>query len=291
MSTPAEQTTVAAPVTRRGVGLHTGARTALRLLPAEPNAGIVFVTRSGAEIPATADHVAASERATTLAAGEASVRSVEHLLAALYALGPDNVRIEVDGPELPACDGSALEWVGALAEAGQRPLGVPRRSARLPHPVWAGQGASWSVAVPADRLALAVAVEFEGTVAGRQVLWVDSVRERFERELAPARTFALADEVARLRAAGLALGGGADNAFAVGPDGYSGPLRFPDEVVRHKALDLIGDLALCGARFEAQVFAVRPSHSANVQLARALRAAFGAPAAVGPTTAGQEGRL
>jgi len=117
-------------------------------------------------------------------------------------------------------------------------------------------------------------VEYEGTAAGRQGLWMRLSRGEFMRELAPARTFALEEEVEALRARGLARGGSADNAFAVGVESYSGPLRFADEVVRHKMLDLVGDLALCGERFEGQVTAVRPSHRLNVELARALRARF-----------------
>jgi UDP-3-O-[3-hydroxymyristoyl] N-acetylglucosamine deacetylase len=119
-----------------------------------------------------------------------------------------------------------------------------------------------------------VGVDFDGFAAGRQVLWLRVTRQSFARDLAPARTFALAEELEDLRAAGLALGGSEENAFAVGRDGYSGELRFPDEVVRHKALDLLGDLALCGGRLDGQVMAIRPSHSLNVQLAGSVRAAL-----------------
>lgn len=277
----AEQTTIARPVARQGIGLHTGASSTLTLLPADPDAGIIFVSESGVEIPALADHVVATNRATTLGLGAGRVQSVEHLLSALYALGVDNVRAVVAGPEVPACDGSAREWVSLIRRAGRRGLGRPRPAGALPGPVWTGEGESWAMAWPAHRLLVAVGVHFPETAVGRQGLWLALTGRRYTEELAPARTFAFEWELESLRASGMARGGGAENAFAVGQTGYSGPLRFPDEVVRHKALDLIGDLALCGRRVKAQVVAVRPSHGGNVALARALRKALVGEAGLG----------
>jgi UDP-3-O-[3-hydroxymyristoyl] N-acetylglucosamine deacetylase len=275
MRTRGEQVTIARSVTKEGIGLHTGERCRATLVPAEANAGIVFVLGEGEVVPATSDHAVRGERGTGLGRGEARVGSVEHVLAALYGMQVDNVRVEVEGPEVPACDGSAREWVAALREAGRRRQGEPREVRRLGEAVWAGSGDAWAVAAPGNGgLSLAVGVEYEGTAAGRQGLWMRLSRGEFMRELAPARTFALEEEVEALRARGLARGGSADNAFAVGADSYSGPLRFADEVVRHKMLDLVGDLALCGERFEGQVTAVRPSHRLNVELAGALRARF-----------------
>jgi len=275
MRKAAAQTTVARAVNKEGIGLHSGEKAALRLLPAGPEVGIVFVSGSGVEIPATCDHVVETERATAVGIGGARVEAVEHLLAALYGRGIDNARVELEGPEVPACDGSAVEWVELLLQAGRRRLAAPRRERALRQPVWAGEGESWALALPhrGRGLSLGVAVEFCGTVAGRQVLWLSQVGRRFAKDLAPARTFAFEQEVEALRAAGLARGGSAENAFTVGAEKYSGPLRFPDEVVRHKALDLLGDLALCGYRLSAQVIAVRPGHRSNVALAKALRAA------------------
>ncbi len=274
MGREAEQTTVARPVMKTGIGLHTGERCAVSLLPAEPDAGIVFVS-GGQLIPAAATSVVETRRGTVLGRGGKQIGSVEHLLAALYGMGLDNVRAEVEGPEVPACDGSAAEWVAALREAGSRRLGVRREVGRLCRGMWEADGASWAMAGPGGSgLCLAVGVEFENTAAGRQALWLRLSRRSFAQELAPARTFAMMGELEALRARGLARGGSADNAFGVGRDGYSGPLRFEDEVVRHKALDLLGDLALCGRRLEGQVVAVRPSHRTNVALARALLTAF-----------------
>lgn len=281
MGKNAEQTTLAQAITQHGIGLHTGASASVSLLPAAPDTGIVFVTSSGAEIPALADFVVGTERATTLGRGNECVRAVEHLMAALYMAGIDNARVEVDGPEAPACDGSAREWVSLIRRAGKRRLGAARETRSLEAPVWSADGDSWHVALPAKAgLSVGVAVDYSATVAGRQTLWLAHAARRFARDLAPARTFAFEDEIEQLRSSGLARGGGAENAFTVGRDGYSGPLRFPDEVARHKVLDLIGDLALCGLRFGAQVIAVRPGHRSNVALAKALRAAL-APGASG----------
>lgn len=273
MSRNSEQTTVARAVKKQGIGLHTGARSIVSIMPAAPGTGILFVADSGAEIPATAEYVVGTERATVLGIGDSRVSAVEHIMAALYLMGVDNARVEVDGPEIPACDGSALEWVELLRRARRKPLGVPRKVLTLEAPIWSGSSASWALIWPArNGLSLSVAVDFAGTVAGRQILWLRQVDRRLAADLAPARTFAFEHEVEALRAAGLAKGGGMDNAFTVGPERYSGPLRFEDEVVRHKALDLVGDLALCGFRLQGQVFAVRPGHRSNVALAMALRA-------------------
>jgi len=276
MSGKAQQTTVARPVSVEGIGLHSGERCGARLLPAEVDSGVVFAIGSAVEVPGRAEFVVGTDRGTVLGAGGLRVGCVEHVMAALYGMGVDNVRVEVEGPELPALDGSAAEWVKALRRARRRRLGAARGGGRLDRPVWASDGDAWVVAVPASGgLSLAVVVDFEGTAAGRQTLWLKLTRRSFARELAPARTFATKEEVEALRAAGLARGGGPENAFAVGRDGYSGPLRFGDEVVRHKALDLVGDVALCGRQLSGQVIAVRPGHRVNVAMARAVGRAFG----------------
>ena len=272
MSPTGEQTTLARPVSKDGVGLHTGQKCALTILPAPPNAGIVFVSPAGDEIPATVEHVLDTDRGTTLGTAQTRVRSVEHLMAALYGMGVDNARIELEGPEAPACDGSAIEWVRLVQRAGRAGLGVTRQAPALAQPVWVDAQPGWAVVLPArGALSLAVAVDFSGTVVGKQTLFLRLTRARFIRELAPARTFVDLKDLDELRARGLAQGGASENAFAFGPQGYSGPLRFPDEVVRHKALDLLGDLALCGCRFAGQVVAVRPGHRLNLALAAALR--------------------
>lgn len=267
------QTTLARPVSKDGIGLHTGRESSLTLLPAAPDAGIVFICGSGAEIPAVAERVVETRRSTTLGQGGARVMTVEHVLSALWGLGVDNARIEVRGEEVPACDGSAREWVELVRQAGVTRLGAPRRALTLREAVWVGEGEMWAVAVPGEKFTLAVGVDFGESVVGRQTWWGSVTPARYARELAPARTFGFAHEVEALLAAGLGQGGTAENAVIVTADGYSVPLRFPDEVVRHKAMDAIGDLALCGARLQAQVTLVRPSHRLVTKLAGALREA------------------
>ncbi len=271
MPRSAQQTTLARPVIEEGIGLHTGSPAAVTLTPAEADSGIVIAVESGGEIPAHADWVVSTERATVLAGNGAEVRGVEHLLAALWAMGVDNARVVLRGPEVPACDGSARPWVDLIKRAGRRRLATPRTLYRIAEPIWVESNGSWAAVLPDERLNLGVAVDYPGSAAGAQALWMSLTGARFAAELAPARTFCLEREYQALLASGLAKGGSADNAFVVRPDGYSGELRFPDEVVRHKALDLVGDLALCGFRFIGQVIAVRPSHRLNVRLASALR--------------------
>jgi len=271
----AEQTTLARPVTKKGIGLHTGVMCTVSLLPAEDNAGIVFVSESGRIIPATAERVVDTQRGTTLGDGTVTIGCVEHLMAAFFGVGVDNVSVEVTGPEIPACDGSAREWVQALSDAGIKHSGRQILLPAVQEGIWIENGLAYLVAVPSQSdLTLSVGVDFEDTVAGRQMVSMRLTRRRFEREIAPARTFVMADELESLRARGLAQGGSELNAFAVGKASYSGPLRFDDEVVRHKALDLVGDIALCGRHFFGHIIAIRPSHDANVALARALRKAF-----------------
>jgi UDP-3-O-[3-hydroxymyristoyl] N-acetylglucosamine deacetylase len=161
--------------------------------------------------------------------------------------------------------------VELIRRAGVVRLAAPRREFALPEAVWVSEGESWAVAAPAPRLSLSVGIDFGEAVVGRQTLWLPVTPARYARELAPARTFCFEHEIEALLAAGLAQGGTAENAVVVGPEGYSRPLRYPDEAVRHKAMDALGDLALCGVRVRAQVTLVRPSHRLNVALAGALR--------------------
>ncbi len=274
MGKTAQQTTITRPMDYHGIGLHSGENCAVSLLPAEPDTGIVFI-KGGVEIPGLVEFVADTRRGTTIGRNGVQIGCIEHLLASFYGLGIDNVRVVVEGSELPAGDGSALAWVKLLRRAGKSKQSALRQMRRLEQGVWVGGDGAWAMAGPAGSgLTLAVGVEFEHTIAGRQTLWLKITPGRFARELAPARTFAMADEIEALRAAGLSKGGSLENAFVVGREAYSGPLRFQDEVVRHKTLDLLGDLALCGGRFEGQVVAVKPSHKLNTALAKELKRFF-----------------
>jgi UDP-3-O-acyl N-acetylglucosamine deacetylase len=263
------QRTLARPARLDGVGLHTGQACAVTLRPAPADSGIVFLTR-GAELPAQADLVTATDRGVRLARGPASVFVVEHLLAALHGLDIDNARLEVEGPEIPAADGSALPFVRLIRRAGVATCGGQRQARRIRRPLFLGDKERYLVALPASRLEICYAVDYPAKAAGKQLACCPISPRTFAREIAPARTFAFAHELAELRRRGLAAGGSLQNAILVQDRGCSSPLRFPDELARHKALDLLGDLRLCGRPVEGRFLAVKAGHDLHLELARRL---------------------
>jgi UDP-3-O-[3-hydroxymyristoyl] N-acetylglucosamine deacetylase len=277
-----QQHTIADAISCTGVGVHGGAAVRVELEPAPPDHGVVFVRREGGrdvEIPARRDRVVSTRLATTLGRDGARVATVEHLLAAAYGLGVDNLRVVTRGAELPAMDGSAAPFARLLRSAGLVGQGRPRRAMRLRHGVGVRDGDRVARAEPACDLRISYAVEFAHPAVGRQELHelvLDPLR--FERELAPARSFGFLEEVAALRRAGLARGGSLANTVVVGERGVLNPegLRWPDEFVRHKAVDLIGDLALLGARLSAHVHVERGGHALHQRLVAELLARPGA---------------
>jgi UDP-3-O-acyl N-acetylglucosamine deacetylase len=273
------QQTLAGVVELEGVGLHTGCPAQLRVCPAAAGEGLCFVTPQGV-IPATSAYRIESRRCTALAAGDAGVQTPEHLLAALYGCGIDNARVEIDGPEVPAADGSALPFVTAILGAGIVMQEAPARVLRLTGPAWVAAGEKQVIALPAAVLAVTAAIDFARPLAGPSVFTYATglgmghereAAERFARELAPARTFCFEDEVAAIRAAGLGAGGSLENTIVLSESGTSTPLRFADELARHKALDLLGDLALLGARLVAHVIAIKGSHALHVAAVEEIR--------------------
>jgi UDP-3-O-[3-hydroxymyristoyl] N-acetylglucosamine deacetylase / 3-hydroxyacyl-[acyl-carrier-protein] dehydratase len=282
-----QQQTLAGEASLEGVGLHHGAAATLRFLPAPPGTGVRFrrVDLAGSpEIPATLEAVGATDRNTTLTAGGATVSTVEHLLAAVVACGIDNLVIEIDGPEVPIGDGSFVPFFGRLRSAGVQQQDQPARVLELKETVRAtGPAGAEYVAVPDGGYRVAATIEFSHPLIGRQFGAWSVSPEEFERELAQARTFGFLKDAEALRERGLVKGVSLENAVILDDDGVaSGALRWPDEFVRHKAGDIIGDLALLGRRLRAQVIATRPSHAGNIALARAIhesarRQAVGAP--------------
>ena len=212
-----------------------------------------------------------SQLCTTLELGERRLATVEHLLAALAGCGLTHVHLEVDGGEVPLLDGSAQGWVEAIAEAGITPAATPAaRRPVLEGPVALHRGNSVITATPADQFTLVGVIDFPQPAIGRQQCTVALTPERFVAEIAPARTFGFREQVEQLRAAGLIQGGALDNALVCDGDHWvNPPLRFADEPVRHKLLDLIGDLALVGFP-RAQVLVYRGSHGLHTDLAAAL---------------------
>ncbi len=257
-----------------GIALHSGVHTTVTCRPQAPGKGITVRRTDLPEEPAVLarpHYVGATERRTGLGRGDATVSTVEHLLAAVSALDLDDVAVEVDGPELPIGDGSfrpfyeALAAVGVATQPGEPVRFVVRRPFEL------AMGESHYRVEPAPGFRLTVAVEWAHPLIGRQTgSWTLSERT-FADELAGARTFGFAREAEDLRARGFALGGATENVIVLSDDGLIGTaLRWPDEFVRHKAGDMVGDLALLGGRLQAHVIAERPSHQGNVALAQRL---------------------
>jgi UDP-3-O-[3-hydroxymyristoyl] N-acetylglucosamine deacetylase/3-hydroxyacyl-[acyl-carrier-protein] dehydratase len=269
--------TIAREVTLGGIGLHLGESCTLTFAPATSGSGIRLQRTDVAgaiPIPAVVDQVSASERRTQLGTGENTVHTVEHVLAAVTALGIDDLVIRMDGPEPPILDGSAAPFFDKLKEAGLAALDGDPEILTLTEPVRIIDGESVYEAFPSDTLDLDVTIEFPHLRIGRQVMRVGVTPETFASELASARTFGFVHEVEWLRSRGLIKGASTENAIVLDEtDIVSGPLRWPDEFVRHKTMDCIGDLALTGARVRARIVAIKPSHRGTVTLVRELRRA------------------
>jgi UDP-3-O-[3-hydroxymyristoyl] N-acetylglucosamine deacetylase / 3-hydroxyacyl-[acyl-carrier-protein] dehydratase len=269
--------TLVRPVECSGVGVHSGQEANLTILPAEPGKGIRFLRTDlpdSVEIPADLDHVADTELGTSLSAPdtEARVLTVEHVLAALAAGGVTNALVKLDGPEPPILDGSFTPYLQAIQEAGiqEQDGEIPVIRVRRPITVEGGKGASY-VVTPADELRVSATIEFPHPAIGRQYGSFLLDAKRFEDEIGPARTFGFRAEAEELRARGLARGSSLENTVVLDDEGVMNDgLRFPDEFLRHKVGDMVGDLALMGARLQGHVIAQRPSHNGNVALGRVL---------------------
>src|SRR6266699_924808 len=272
---PSARRSITRPAGVRGTGLHTGAATEATFLPAPAGQGIVFrrIDLAGRpEVPARLTEVEAVERRTAIGHGAATIHTVEHVLAAVAAHEIDDLTIELSGPEPPILDGSVLPYFDALAKAGPTDVGGDPAVLSVQAPFTVTEGDSAYVVAPAKALRLTVTIEWPHPLIGRQTGTYDLTAAAFAAELAPARTFGFTSEVAQLQAKGLIKGASAANAIVLDERGIAngGQLRWPDEFVRHKAADIVGDLALTGARIRAHVVATRPSHGGNVALARAL---------------------
>ncbi len=268
------QTTLARAVRVAGIGLHSGRHVAAVLHPAEAGSGISFRrSDTGVVVPALAEEAGRLEYATTLGPAGSEIGTVEHLLSAAYGTGLDNLLVEVDGPEIPILDGSALPWVEAFHAAG-----VVRQAARVEpfrpaRPVVIDGGAGKRIELrPARELRVTYSIDFPNPAIGRQTVTLVVTPAAYAHHLAPARTFGFLAEYEGLKSKGLARGARADNCIVVGGDRIeNGGLRFPDEFVRHKALDLLGDLALVGRPVLGHILAHRAGHGMHTALARLLR--------------------
>jgi UDP-3-O-[3-hydroxymyristoyl] N-acetylglucosamine deacetylase len=266
--------TIAKEVACEGVALHAGTRVQARLLPANSGKGIVFRRDDlgGTEIPARYDHVTETRLGTVISNNGATVAVIEHLMAAAFGAGIDDIVVALDGPEPPILDGDALSWLVFLESAGISGQEGDVRAVRVAKRVEVEHREGFASLSPAESLVFDFAIDFDTAVIGTQHLAWTFSREAFRRDIAPARTFGFVHELDALRGAGLAHGASLANTLAIDGDGLRNPelLRFPDEFVRHKILDAIGDLALAGApvigRFEGR----RSGHALNNALLRAL---------------------
>ncbi|MGB7415111.1 MAG: UDP-3-O-acyl-N-acetylglucosamine deacetylase [Thermosynechococcaceae cyanobacterium] len=267
-----EQHTLKSTLSLAGIGLHSGKHCQVVLSPAPAHQGRYFVRvdlPGTPEIPAQIDQVSQTVLSTELGTGDATVRTVEHLLAALAGLGIDNLRIEIDGPEVPLLDGSALEWVQRLAGVGWAPQASPRYRYSINAPITVQQDDAFIVALPASTTRLSYGIDFPETVIGSQ--WYSVAPSVFALEIAPARTFGLAADIEMLQNRGLIKGGSLENALVCNAEGWlNPPLRYTNEPVRHKLLDLIGDLSLLGALPRAHILAYKASHALHLKLAQCL---------------------
>jgi UDP-3-O-[3-hydroxymyristoyl] N-acetylglucosamine deacetylase len=268
---------VAGPAIFAGVGLHTGKRVRAAIVPAPAGTGIVFVRTDlgGRAIPARADHVVSTRLNTVIGdSSGASISTVEHLMAALAGLEVDNALVELDGPEAPIMDGSAQPFVEMIDHVGVRRQEAARQYVEVLAPVEVRDGNKRVTLTPAPRLEIAFEVDFESSVIGRQRVEIAVDETSFRTELADCRTFGFLHEVEALRASGLALGGSLENAVVISGEAVLNPegLRRPDEFVRHKAQDALGDLYLLGHPLIGRYEGVRAGHALNNAAIRALLA-------------------
>jgi UDP-3-O-[3-hydroxymyristoyl] N-acetylglucosamine deacetylase len=269
------QLTIQRPVEIDGVGLHTAVRSHVRLVPAPADTGIVFrrVDLDGFQIEAHVRNVARVSYATSLMKQGVLLSTVEHVLAALYSCGVDNVYVELDALELPILDGSSQPYIDLLAQAGTRTLRRRRRYLRVTKPLEFSDGDRRIGIYPCEEFRVHCFVDYDHPAVGPQEVEMIVDRESFSHELAPARTFGFMKDFAGLQAMGLIRGGSVENAIVLDNDSIlNGPLRFPDEFGRHKALDLIGDLALVGRPLKARIVAHKAGHALHTQLVTRLLA-------------------
>ena len=268
------QTTIRKEVNTEGVGLHSGELVQLTLSPAGADTGVLFRAPDGTLIPAVSDRVVDSHFATTIGAFGVKVRTIEHLMAAIAAMGIDNVLVDVSGGELPAMDGSSRPFVELLSSAGRVTLPARRRPLVIEEPIRVEEGTRWVQVLPAESFRISYTLDHDHPAIGLQTASFVITEEVFAEQIAPARTYGFLRDVGAMRKNGLGLGGSLDNAVVVGKRNVlNETLRFADEFVRHKILDLIGDLLLLGRPLVGHVIARNGGHSLNHQRGVAIEEA------------------
>lgn len=275
MTQMVQQKTLESEVRLHGMGLHTGSEVSVTLSPGAEDSGIVFVRTDLPEsprIPMGVENLGNEPQRTTVGSNGVQVQTVEHLLSCLYVLGIQNLEVSIDGPELPGFDGSALPYFEALRKAGVREQDKKAREVSLREPLALTDGSTSLIALrpQEDGLTVSYTLHYPSQYLN-QFFEITIDEDTFEREIAPARTFVLEEQVAALRAMGLGKGANTQNTLVLGRDGIIGnELRYPDEFVRHKILDMIGDLYLTGYRINARLMGTKSGHRLNVQMARLI---------------------
>lgn len=269
------QRTIKKEASYSGIGLHTGKKVKITFKPAPVDSGVRFVRvdlEGKPQIPAEIGKVIKASRETSIGEGELKVQSVEHVLAVLTGLGIDNLIIEIDSDEVPAADGSALPFVQVFKQARIVEQEKEKRYLELKEPVSYVKEDVYLVALPNEELKISYTIDFDHPVLKTQFASLVMSEDTFIKEIAPARTFGFESEVRELREKGLIKGGSLENAVVIGEKGILNkePLRFPDEFVRHKILDLLGDLYLIGAPLKAHIVALKSGHGANVELVKKI---------------------
>lgn len=264
------QTTIAKAVKTKGVGLHTGVDVALKLKPAPANTGYVFVRTDleNFEIPASVEYVSHCSYATTLMRKGVVLSTCEHLLSALRGSGIDNAFIELDNIEIPILDGSSEDWVELIGKAGLKKLDSPRRMLKVLKRVEIDEDGRKMSVEPSEKFEIDCVIDFPHPFIKRQSFHFVMDNGSFGKQIAAARTFGFTHEIEMLRKANLALGGSLENAIVLTPDGMLNetPLRFDDEFVRHKILDIIGDVALLGMPLQGKITAEKSGHAVHAAL-------------------------
>lgn len=271
------QKTLAFPLTIEGKGLFSGKRVEVTLMPAKAGHGIVFqrvdLPRQPL-LPARLEYVKATPRCTILGRGDAEIQTVEHFLSAVTALGIDNLLVQVSGPEMPIGDGSALPFIELIRHAEKRESQTRKKFATLTAPVHFTKNDVTLIALPSDELRISYTLHYpHSAFIGSQFYSFVLDEENYLQEIAPSRTFCLYEEIAPMLDKGIIRGGGLESAVVIKNDRVANPegLRYKDEMVRHKILDLIGDLSLLGKHVLAHIIAIRSGHATNVEFAKLLQ--------------------
>lgn len=269
------QKTIRKRVVVKGVGIHSGDPCSLTFRPAPPDTGVYFIRTDLPNSPALkvhANNVLATTNQTTIGGSEFSVATIEHCVSALSALRIDNLFIELDGPEIPICDGSARDFLRALIEVGMVEQDQPRKYCYIQEPIYFSEGEKHAYVLPYHGLRLTVTIDFAHPVIGKEKIDIDINEESFAREVAGARTFGFIQDVEKLKAMGLAKGGSLDNAIVLDQHHILNPegLRWKDEFVRHKALDALGDLVTIGMPLMGHVVLYKAGHDIMNKLVRKI---------------------